>query len=281
MASQTRSPLQVALIALLISVILSLGAASAADEPRWVEAGGEAFLGETESQTEVIKRARRAAELAAIEQAIGSFINSHTLVSNSQVADDLIYASVRGRAEKIEVISEGWDEKDRTRYFINIKALIAPVYQNKEEGLKVNANLSRAELRESDEVKLYYKTNADCYVYIFSLAADGSVTLLVPSTFVSDNRALAGKVYEFPAEGSRLYLRAMFLPGFTGAEAREKIKVIATRKQEELIPLGFREGSFSVYDSKSTGMITDLVKRLNTIEPADWTEATVEYVISR
>lgn len=281
MAGHTRSTLQVALIALLISAVVSLGVASAADEPKWIEASGEAFLGETESQTEVIKRARRAAELTAIEQAIGSFINSHTLVSNSQVADDLIYASVRGRTEKVEVIKEGWDEKDRTRYFITINALIVPVYQNKEEGLKVTANLSRAELRESDEVKLYYKTNADCYVYIFSLAADGSVTLLVPSTFVSDNRALAGKVYEFPAEGSRLHLRAMFLPGFIGPEAREKIKVIATRKQEELIPLGFREGSFSVYDSKSTGMITDLVKRLNTIEPADWTEATVEYVISR
>lgn len=281
MAGQTRSTLQIALVALLFSIIMSFGVASAADEPVWIEAKGEAVLGDTDTPRDVRERAKRAAELAAIEQAIGSFINSHTLVSNSQVADDLIYASVRGRAEKVEVLSEGWDEKDRNLFIIRIKALIAPVYQNKEEGLKVSANLSRAELKESDEVKLYYKTSADCYVYIFSLAADGSVTLLVPSSFVTDNRALAGKVYEFPAEGSRLHLRAMFLPGFTEPQAREKIKVIATRKQEELIPLGFREGSFSVYDSKSTGMITDLVKRLNTIEPADWTEATVEYVISR
>ncbi len=279
MASHTRFALTFALIAIL--TLLRFGSASAADEPVWVEAKGEAVLGETESRIEAMKRARMAAELAAIEQAIGSFINSHTLVSNSQVADDLIYASVRGRAEKVEVLSEVWDKGEMFLYTIRIRALIAPVYQDKEEGLKVSANLSRAELRESDEVKLYYKTNADCYVYIFSLAADGSVTLLVPSTFVSENRALAGKVYEFPSEGSRLHLRAMFLPGFTGPEAREKIKVIATRKQEDLIPLGFREGSFSVYDSKSTGMITDLVKRLNTIEPADWTEATVEYVISR
>lgn len=279
MADRTRFTLPLALTALFI--MLCLGSASAADEPVWIEARGEAVLGDTDTPRDIRERAKRAAELAAVEQAVGSFINSHTIVSNSQVADDLIYASVRGRAEKVEVISEGWDEKDRNLFIVRIKALIAPVYQNKEEGLQVSAHLSRSELREGDEVKLYYKTNADCYVYIFSLAADGSVTLLVPSTFVSDNKATAGKVYEFPAEGSRLHLRAMFLPGFIEPDAREKIKVIATRRQEELIPLGFREGSFSVYDSKSTGMITDLVKRLNTIEPVDWTEATVEYVISR
>lgn len=279
MADRTRFTLPLALTALFI--MLCLGSASAADEPVWIEARGEAVLGDTDTPRDVRERAKRAAEVAAVEQAVGSFINSHTIVSNSQVADDLIYASVRGRAEKVEVISEGWDEKDRNLFIVRVKALIAPVYQNREEGLRVSAHLSRSELREGDEVKLYYKTNADCYVYIFSLAADGSVTLLVPSTFVSDNRATAGKVYEFPAEGSRLHLRAMFLPGFIEPDAREKIKVIATRRQEELIPLGFREGSFSVYDSKSTGMITDLVKRLNTIEPVDWTEATVEYVISR
>lgn len=279
MADRTRFTLPLALTALFI--MLCLGCASAAEEPVWIEARGEAVLGDTDTPRDVRERAKRAAELAAVEQAVGSFIDSHTIVSNSQVADDLIYASVRGRAEKVEVISEGWDEKDRNLFIVRVKALIAPVYQNREEGLMVSAHLSRAELREGDEVKLYYKTNADCYVYIFSLAADGSVTLLVPSTFVSDNRATAGKVYEFPAQGSRLHLRAMFLPGFMQPDAREKIKVIATRRQEDLIPLGFREGSFSVYDSKSTGMITDLVKRLNTIEPVDWTEATVEYVISR
>ena len=32
------------------------------------------------------------------------FIRSHTLVSNSQLAEDLIYASARGKIEKVEVI---------------------------------------------------------------------------------------------------------------------------------------------------------------------------------
>ena len=58
-------------------------------------------------------------------------------------------------------------------------------------------------------------------------------------------------------------------------------KIIVTNKKEELIPLGFQEGAFKVYDAKSTGMISDLIKRLNQLEPADWAEATVSFKIER
>ncbi|MDP3260382.1 MAG: hypothetical protein Q8M34_07335, partial [Thermodesulfovibrionales bacterium] len=68
---------------------------------------------------------------------------------------------------------------------------------------------------------------------------------------------------------------------FKGKIAEERIKIIVTNKKEELIPLGFQEGAFKVYDAKSTGMISDLVKRLNQLEPADWAEATVVYRIER
>jgi hypothetical protein len=38
-----------------------------------------------------------------------------------------------------------------------------------------------------------------------------------------------------------------------------------------------REGPFKVYDARSTGMIGDLVKKLNRLEPADWEETTLIY----
>jgi hypothetical protein len=60
-----------------------------------------------------------------------------------------------------------------------------------------------------------------------------------------------------------------------------KIKIIATRQKEALLSIGFREGLFQVYDVKSTGMISDLVRRLNQIELTDWTEATAVYYLRR
>jgi len=37
-------------------------------------------------------------------------------------------------------------------------------------------------------------------------------------------------------------LQARFLSGYTKDTAEERIKIIATRQKEEIIPLGFKEG---------------------------------------
>jgi len=255
--------------------------ASEPPKPVEVEADGEAYMSEIDTPKEVIERAKRDAEVKAIEKAIGVFIRSHTLVSNSQLAEDLVYATVRGRIQKSEVIKEGWDEKDRNLYKVKLKALVEPLYPERGEGLSLKLSLSKSELKEADEVKIFYQADRPCYVYIFSIAEDGSVTLLFPNSLYKDNYVEPDRAYEFPPEDSPLKLKAMFLPGFKGKVAQERIKIIATKKREELLPLGFQEGIFKVYDASSTGMISDLVKRLNQIEPSEWAEAQVVYRIER
>lgn len=252
---------------------------SGGDNMVWVEATGEARQGDHDTLKEVRDRARRDAQLRALEKAVGSFIKSHTLVSNNQVADDLIYASVRGRVKQTEVLSEGWDDKDRSIYRVKLKTLVEPVYPEKGEGMSVKLSLSRDQLHEGEDVKVHFQSGHDGYIYLFSVAADGSVTLLFPNTLHKDNRVLAGKGYEFPPAGSPIRLSAAFLPGFKGAFAEEKVKLIATRKKEAIVPLGFQEGMFTTYDAGSTGMINDLVRRLNQLDPADWAEASAVYRI--
>ena len=89
----------------VIVFFLSLSTVSYASEqpsgqPVLVEATGEAHLGEMDTPKEVMARARRDAQNKAVEKAVGAFIKSHTLVSNNQVAEDLVYASVRGRSRR-------------------------------------------------------------------------------------------------------------------------------------------------------------------------------------
>ncbi|MBI5892071.1 MAG: DUF4384 domain-containing protein [Deltaproteobacteria bacterium] len=265
------------IIALLFIPVLSF----ASETPVWITAEGEAYLGEIETQKEVKERAKIDAQNKAVEQAVGTFIKSHTLVSNNQIAEDLIYAAVRGKIEKTEIIKEDWDAKDRNLYRVKLKALIEPVYPEKGQGISIKLSLSKTDLKEGDEVKIFYQASSDCYIYIFSVAADGSVTLLLPNSINQENSLKAGKTYQFPQEGSRIKLLAKFLPDYKEKLAEEKIKVIATKKKEDIIPLGFQEGFFKVYDAKQTGMISDLVKRLNQIEPTDWTEATAVYILKR
>ena len=251
------------------------------DEPVWIEATGKAYMGEIETKVELKERAKKDAERNAIEIARGTFVKSHTLVSNYQLSEDLIYTAVRGEIDKEEIIKEGWDEKDRNLYKVHIKALIKPVYPEKGEGLKIELNLSKTDLKEGEEVKIFYQASSDCFVYIFSVAADGSVTLLLPNSINKDNSVKGGKTYEFPQKGSNIQLQAQFLPGYEKELAEEKIKIIATRQKEELLPLSFKEGLFTVYDAKSTGMISDLQKNIGKIDITSWAEETAVYILRR
>jgi hypothetical protein len=262
---------------ILILPLVSL----AAEKPLWITADGASYQSEMDTLKEVKDRAKRDAESKAVERAVGTFIKSHTLVSNSQIAEDLIYAAVRGKITKEEIIASDWDAKDRNLYRISIKALIEPVYPEKGEGISAKLSLSKTDLKEGEEVNIFYQVSEDSYVYIFSIAADGSVTLLLPNSNMPDNFTRAGRAYQFPPTDSPIHLKAMFLPNHKEASAEEKIKIIATRNKEELLSIGFKEGIFQVYDAKSTGMIGDLVRRLNQIELTDWTEATAFYTIKK
>ncbi len=267
---------------LLIMILLLMPVFSFASEKSvWVESDGEAYMSEIDTPKEVIARAKKDAQSKAVEKAVGVFIRSHTLVSNSQLAEDLIYAAVRGKIEKTEIIKKGWDDKDRNLYKIRLKVLIEPVYPEKGHGISIKLSLSKSVMKEGDDVKIFYQASKNCYVYIFSVAADGSVTLLMPNSMNQENNIKANKAYEFPVGGSSIRLKALFLPDYKEKVAEEKIKIIATKKREEIVPLGFQEGMFKVYDAKSTGMISDLVKRLNQLEPEDWAEATAVYRIER
>jgi hypothetical protein len=268
-------------IAVIIAILTFSLPSFATEEAVLVEATGEAYQGEMDTLKEVKERARRDAQNKAVEKAVGIFIKSHTLVSNYQIAEDLIYAAVRGKITREEIITSDWDAKERNLYRIKIKALIEPVYPERGEGLSIKLYLSKTDLKEGEEVKIFYQVSEDAYVYIFSIAADGSVTLLLPNSNMPDNFTRAGRAYQFPSTDSPIHLKAMFLPNHKEASAEEKVKIIATRKKEELLPLGFKEGIFQVYNVKSTGMISDLVRRLNQIEPTDWTEATAVYNLKR
>jgi hypothetical protein len=268
-----------AIFLLLIFPVVSL--AAEADKPVWVTAEGESYQGEMDTLKEVKDRARRNAQGRAVETAVGTFVKSHTLVSNSQIAEDLIYAAVRGKITKEEVLSAGWDSKDRSLYKVNIKALVEPIYPEKGGGLSAKLYLSKTDLKEGEDVKIFYSVNEDAYVYIFSVAADGSVTLLLPNANIPDNFTQAGKAHQFPPVDSRIQLKAMFLPNSKEESAEERIKIVATRNKEALLSLGFKEGIFHIYDQKSTGMISDLVRRLNQIELTDWADATAVYTLKK
>ena len=269
------------LLLLGLSIVPCSPAFGAAPEAVVVEAEGEATLGTYDTPKEVMERARQDALNRAVEKAVGYFIRSHAVVSNFQLAEELTFASVRGKARQVDILKEGWDERERQVYRVALRAAVDPVYPEKGAGLSVKLWMAKDALREGEETRIFYQVDRDCYVYLFSVAADGSVTLLFPNRAGRDNLARARVAYTFPPPDSPIKLQARLLSESGEKPSVERIKMIATREKEDLLPLGFQEGLFRVYDASSTGMIGDLVKKLNRLEPADWAEATAPYTIKK
>lgn len=263
---------------LLLSLLVAPLSTLAAEKMVVIVATGEAAGSDLESPREVLERAKAMAQRAALEQAVGTFIRSHTVVSNGELAEDLIHARVRGKIEKLEVLSQEQDKNSRNHYKVTIRATIAPVYGSSSEGISIRAALSRTELREGDDVRLQYKVSSDSYIYLFVISADNSVTQLLPNAEIPAHQARANQMYFFPPDDSSIRLSAQLLPEFKRTSAEEKIKIIATKKEEPLLHGGFREG-FKVYDGKSTGLVSDLLKRLAQLDTADWGETTLVYRI--
>lgn len=265
------------LLAFLALLLLPL-LAHAAETPSWVEATGESVGSEFDPPKEAMERAKNEAKRKVVEKAVGSFIGSHPLVSNAQLAEDMTYARVRGRIDKVRIISEERDKNDPNLYRVKLRALVRPVYPEEAEGIGIKLSLSKSTMKEGEEVKIYYQTKSDCYVYNFSVGADNSVTLLFPNSLNQDTFVKANIGRIFPPESSPIHLLAMSLPEIGNKLSREKVKVIATR-QKEIVLQGFQEGRFKVYDARSTALVGDLARKLNQLDPADWGEALVEYTI--
>lgn len=263
-------------LVLVVAVCSPSFAVAAVEPPLLVEAIGEAAGSDLESPREVCSRARAEAQRSAIEQAVGTFVRSHTIVSNSQLADDLILTQVRGRIERLELVQE---ERTLAGCRVRVTALVRPVYPNSADAIQIKAALTRAELRAGDELGIQYQANREGYVYLFVIAADGSVTQLLPNNQLRDNRIRPGESQLFPPLGSGIRLKAQLQQATKATGTEERVKIIVTRQPEPLLERGFQEG-FAVYDAASTALVSDLLKRLTQLDPTDWGEMTLEYRIA-
>jgi serine/threonine protein kinase len=54
--------------------------------------------------------------------------------------------------------------------------------------------------KAGDELKIYFQTNKDSYVYLYYKDAAGHVKLIVPNEYKQDNKVLANKTYSYPDE---------------------------------------------------------------------------------
>lgn len=240
------------------------------------------------SLEEVRGRARDEARRNAIEQAVGVFVRSASVLHNSQITDELISSVSRGVIEQEQWSNEQIEEvKDGRRpgpavamYRTTVKAQVRPVRVERRAGFDVRGGLNKSVFQNDEEALIRIRSTQPAYLHVFSVTQDGSVTLLLPNKFVERNQITPDQEIVFPNDTLRalgVRLRVSLPKG--EKLAREYIKVIATRKPVSLVGGNSADGVFKTYTGGENGMIQDVIKRLAQLEDEDWSETTLPYEV--
>lgn len=253
----------------------------------WVTAEGMAPFVNDMSLEEVRGKARDEARRNAIEQAVGLFVRGTTVLHNSMITDELVSSVARGVIEEEQWLEEHIEEISDKRpgpklavWHSKVKARVRPVRVERRAGFTLRASLNKTVFQEGEEALIKVQSSQPAYLHVFSVTQDGSVTLLLPNRFRTDNLFQANQDYIVPDERLRalgIKLRVM-LPK-NAKKAREYIKVIATRKAVNLVSDKAPDGVFHTFEGADGGMIRDVMKRLAELEDEDWTETTLPYEV--
>lgn len=245
------------------------------------------------SLDEVRGRARDEARRNAIEQAVGVFVRGHSVLSNSQIVDELITAVARGVIEEEQWVNEEIqqirDEKGvKTAggvvavYHTKVKAQVRPIKVERRIDFVLKASLNKEVFQEGEEALIHVHSTQPIYVHLFSVTRDGEVTALLPNRFMTGNLLAANQELVFPSDSLRtlgVRLRVYLPEGMR--KAVEYIKVIGTKKPVSLIGNQTGEGPFLTFSGNEHGLILDMVKRLALLDDADWSEVTLPYEIRK
>lgn len=141
--------------------------------------------------------------------------------------------------------------------------------------------LGKAVFEEGDEITLRFTPTVDCYVTVFNVVEDGTVTMLLPNRFRMDTFIKAGSSLEFPGILERqkgLVLRA-HLPT-DRFSTRESVKVVATRSPVDLASADFSDAVLENYRPDSQG-IRSLLAALEDLDSRgiQWFEEVQYFVI--
>ncbi len=177
-----------------------------------------------------------------------------------------------------KILSAGW-QRMASKVWFNAYHGAMETVANDDGGYgpKLTANLNRdpACYQSGEEAIVSIEVETGTYLYILSLAADETATILYPNRIMPKNKMLTRK-FEFPP----LQLRksgdlSLQLYPMNEIDTEEKFKVIASRQ-----PLDFSFLPTPVNQPFSGAKGGDLKKMLQVLkESKEWSEALLPYVV--
>ena len=123
---------------------------------------------------------------------------------------------------------------------------------------------------------MFFRSDRECYLYLFDLGTSGSVTVLLPNQLHQDNFIRAGRIYAIPGND---YPFEYKLGGPAGIE---RIKAIATVTKKDLLDLDLGREAVPFHSSERSAAARDVTvvqKRVQDLPLDCWAEATCEFAV--
>lgn len=287
------------LLALVLcgALLVAPAASSAAERgascrPEPIEATGEIDLGQGMTMEQAEQKARDEAMRSAMRKACPAEISSLVSVLNNEMIVDLIRSARRGvpidtqdiESRPIsEPVTRGGVVRSVNRYRVTIRTRFAALAGEEDPGFEVRIVGMKPSYVEGDLMTVGVQATADCYVHLFTVAADRSVTVFLPNKYRRENFLRKGETLEFPSadeERRGIRFRMGFLPGVQSLRITEWITAIATRQNVDLVSgTRIQEALGKVYSGKETGLIGDLLKRVVQLRSSEVTQAARAYEV--
>jgi hypothetical protein len=186
---------------------------AAADERRSTihEADGYGYLAGDKTLNDIRAEAMADAKRSAVAMA-RTYLSSNTVVENFILKQDRVEVSDAGAVTVIEMKDHGLE--DNQRYHVWIKAEVgfempagaAAAASDAKGPLTVRLWSDKASFKAGEEIVVHLQGNRDFYGRIVNIAADGSITQLLPNAYRKESRFKAGETYRIPSEQDQFRL---------------------------------------------------------------------------
>jgi len=280
-------------------LLVAPAASSAAQQgasckPDQIEATGEIDFGQGLTKEQAEQKAYEEALRNAVRKACPAEVSSLASVLNNEMIVDLVKWARRGVPVETQVIERRTISEPVTRegvatsverYRVTIRTRFAALAGEEDPGFEVRIVGMKPSYVEGDLMTVGVQAAADCYVHLFTVAADRSVTVFLPNKYRRENFLRKGETLEFPSadeERRGIRFRMGFLPGVQSPRITEWITAIATRRNVDLVSgTGIQEALQKVHSAKDTALIEELLKKVVQLRSSDVTQAVFGYEVFR
>ena len=121
---------------------------------------------------------------------------------------------------------------DSDFYTVTLKAKVGKLEGENDPLFKLEADLNRESYQNGDEMIINISSSKDCYVYVFNILSDETVSALLPNQYLEENYLAKGTSIRVPPEKGKITKFRVDLPEGK-SQATEMILVLGIKADKD------------------------------------------------